>query len=167
MEYLHLDFDIIYNYVRLAQLYSEKPMDLGADFYARFAESKAGMSLVESNNNVVIGTMSKDTNQIWRFTRNSNGSYRICHVSKNMYLSTKNSSSTAGTNVLLRAYSNASDQAWFIYEQNNCYILVPSCSYDVALDLAAGSTTSGNNIQLWTYNDDDENAKYFDYQNYV
>ena len=163
-DYLKVDlnFDIIYNYVRLAQLYSEKPVDLGADFYARFAESKSGKSLVASNDNVVIGAMSKDTNQIWRFTRNSNGSYRICHVSKNMYLSTNNSSSTAGTNVLLRAYSDSSDQAWFIYEQNNCYILVPSCSYDVAMDLAAGITTNGNNIQLWTYNDDDDNAKYFD-----
>ena len=168
-DYLKVDlnFDIIYNYVRLAQLYSEKPVDLGADFYARFAESKSGKSLVASNDNVVIGAMSKDTNQIWRFTRNSNGSYRICHVSKNMYLSTNNSSSTAGTNVLLRAYSDSSDQAWFIYEQNNCYILVPSCSYDVAMDLAAGITTNGNNIQLWTYNDDDDNAKYFDVDNYV
>ena len=155
-----VDFDNIYSYTKLISLYKNNKVDLGDDFYARISESSVGKNLTLSDTNVVISDPTTDASQIWRFVKNSDGTYSMINLSNGQYLAAKNSGSTAGTNVISYAYTGSNAQKWNIYSKDGKYVFVPACAYECTLDIAGAKTANGTNVQLWTF--DDNAAKKYD-----
>ena len=157
-----VDFDTVYAYTKLISLYNNKPADLGDDFYARISESSVGKNISLSGSNVVISAPTTDASQIWRFVKNSDGTYFIQNLSNGQFLAATSSGSKAGTNITSFSFTGSNGQKWRIYDRNGYYVFIPVCAYECVMDISGGSTANGTNVQLWSYNDDTNNSKKFD-----
>ncbi|MBR5785930.1 MAG: RICIN domain-containing protein [Clostridia bacterium] len=148
-----VDFDTVYAYTKLISLYNNKPADLGDDFYARISESSVGKNISLSGTNVVISAPTTDASQIWRFVKNSDGTYFIQNLGNGQFLAATSSGSTAGTNIISYSFTGSNGQKWRIYDRNGYYVFIPVCAYECVMDISGGSTANGANVQLWTFDD--------------
>lgn len=131
----------------------------GDSFSARIRHCASGKLITNSNYNAVLGTSmnEKIARQIWKFTRNSNGSYRIqsC-LNINYCLDLHNFDDSDGGNVCCAPMNGSTAQNWFIYQKEDGTLYFrPECSQSRVLDLAGGNTSDGNNMHLWTVNNTD------------
>ena len=130
--------------------------DLGTDFYAVIKNECGTVAdyTVSKSTNVEGWSSHGGNNQIWRFLRQGDGSYKIlsrCDESK--ALDVNDASNYRGTNVQVYEDNNSDAQRWFIYSAGNgYYYLRPKCSDSAVLDLCNRESTDGTNIQTWTYN---------------
>ena len=130
--------------------------NLGNDFYA-VIRNEGGTVVdyaVSKNSNVEGWSSNGGKNQIWRFLRQADGSYKI--VSKydeGKALDVNDASNYSGSNVQAYRDNNSDAQRWFIYSAGNgYYYLRPKCSDSAVLDLYNRETSNGTNIQIWTTN---------------
>ena len=130
--------------------------DLGNDFYA-VIKNECGTAAdytVSKSTNVEGWNPNGQDNQVWRFLRQGDGSYKI--VSKydeHKALDVDNASNYSGTNVQVYEDNNTDAQRWFIYSAGNgYYYLRPKCSNSAVLDLYNRDPGNGTNIQIWTLN---------------
>ena len=130
--------------------------NLGNDFYA-VIRNEGGTVVdyaVSKNSNVEGWSSNGGKNQIWRFLRQTDGSYKI--VSKydeGKALDVNDASNYSGSNVQAYRDNNSDAQRWFIYSAGNgYYYLRPKCSDSAVLDLYNRETSNGTNIQIWTTN---------------
>lgn len=132
------------------------PVDLGDGFYATIDLSYTDNSLQAclDDNVIAVDKNQSDPSQLWRFSRNPDGSYYIKNVALGRVLDLAYASSEFGANVgvYTQGVTNNDNQQWFITEYNDGYILATKCAEDRVLDVSAGSTKNGTNIQIYGIN---------------
>ncbi len=126
--------------------------DIGTGFYATIDMISSNISLGVSGTNVVT-TNAADNSKIWKFTRNSDGSYTIQHGKTGQVLDIFAGSYESGSNVQLYDSNGSDAQKFFIHETlEGYYTLRPKCSAMAVIDIQNGSTQSGANVQIYESN---------------
>ena len=130
------------------------PLDLGTDFYAYITNALANKPIVNDGNNVCIRSKNGNANQIWKFVRQSDRSYKIINCNDGNILDVKNFGTTDGTNVGVCNNNDSTAQRWFIYEKSGTYYLRAKCG-GLVLDVNGAKTADGTNVQMWASNASD------------
>ena len=131
------------------------PADIGTGFYASIDNTKAAKPIIASGNNVVLGEMSGEQNQIWRFDRQNDTSYKITNVATGNCLDDANYGTANETNIQVCASNDTTAQRWYLKVVGNGYSLVPKCALNSCIDVQGGILSSGRNIQLFQQNGSD------------
>ena len=132
-----------------------EPLNIGDTFYAFIINTKMWKHLtVEQNNNVVIkGEKSHYcADQIWKFERQSDNSYKIISTANGQCLDVDNASGESGTNVKTCNDNGNNAQRWFVYNSDGGFVLQSKCS-DCVLDITGGYSEDGTNVQMFASND--------------
>ncbi|MBE6733770.1 MAG: hypothetical protein E7563_00305 [Ruminococcaceae bacterium] len=128
-----------------------KPANLGDSFYAKITSVKADKNVSMIDGNVLIYNDSTAPAQVWKFERQSNGSYKIINMKDGKsVLHVNNRSSASGTNVCIAEDKGYTSQRWYVYKNGNSYILKPGCASLCALDVQNGETANKTNVQIYT-----------------
>lgn len=142
-------------YDRVMKWYaSMTPVDIGTNVYAAIIKTDTWIHLGEVDGNVQLVNQNevKDASDVWRFERQSDGSYVIYNCQSNNALDVTNAETTDGTNIGTYPYWGHDAQKWYIYGRwSGEYVLRPKLC-DKVLDVQGGYNNYGTNIQLWTYN---------------
>lgn len=128
------------------------PVDLGTNFYAYIINTYAWKHLTNDSSNVSMRSETGAANQIWKFERQGDGSYKIINLKDNLVLDDHNFGQTDGTNVAVCGSNDSDAQRWFIYGTSGSYYLRAKCG-NLVLDVNGGSKADGTNVQMWTKND--------------
>lgn len=112
---------------------------------------------VQSDNNVVSNQrISSSKSQIWKITKNSDGSYTITSMENGKVLDVEKGKCSAGINVLSYDSHNTDNQKWVFRRDKNdlngSFFISPLKSDSAVLDVYNANKADGTNIQLWTYN---------------
>jgi hypothetical protein len=127
------------------------PVDIGDHFYARI-QMTPGKNLSLMDNDVILYSASEMPAQIWEFTRQSDGSYKIVNAKYSLCLSVQDAARTSGANVHTAKGIGGSHQSWFIYSYKGRYMLRPANSAYCALDVYGGYTDDLTNIEIYAAN---------------
>ncbi len=150
----------IYNYSNSSNWdgvlrYNDEPdyVNVGDDFYAYIINTDSWLLATNDNGNVNVSKENYNSNQVWHFTRLSNGSYKIVSQKDNGCMEVHNFETQNGTNVEIHPYNDNSAQHWYIYGKSAQYIFRAECG-DNVLDLSGGAEEAGNgsNLQMWENN---------------
>lgn len=128
--------------------YIYNPENLGTDFYAYIINTEAWKMLTnESDNNVVMHNETGYAEQIWKFTKNSDNSYKIINCKTGKALD------SGGANGNLYTYDDCNNdyQSWYICGESGAYYLKPKNS-DMVIDMTGGYTDDGTNAQMYDWN---------------
>lgn len=126
--------------------------NLGDEFNATIDLVSANLSLGVSGTNVIT-TNTSSGSKVWKFKRNSDGTYTIVHAFTGKVLDVYGSSYESGANVQIYEANGSSAQSFFIHKTlDGYYTLRPKCSGLTVLDVEAGSTAAGANVQMYTSN---------------
>lgn len=135
------------------------PQNLGSDFYAYIINTAYWKHLtVETDNNVVIRKETGCVDQIWKFERQTDGSYKIFNTGNSLSLDVSNGSYDSKANVQVYSDNDSKAQRWYIYGSSGQYHIKARCT-SCYLDVAEGINADGTNIQMNEKNDTD--AQYF------
>lgn len=126
-------------------------VDLGTDFYAYIINTSFWKHLTNDGCNVSIRTETGNANQVWKFDRQSDGSYKITNCKDGRVLDDSNWGNTNGANVGVVNSNNSTAQRWFIRGESGAYYLNPKCS-ELVLDVNGACSDDGTNVQIWTKN---------------
>lgn len=128
-------------------------VDIGSDFTAYIKHTSAGTVVTNDSPNVSSRSLTYGDNQIWRFVKLSDGSYKIINQKDSKCLTvTTNGSYYDTINVKVDNYSCLDTQKWYVYNDGyGGYYLRPKCSINVVLDLDAALKNEGTNYQIWSY----------------
>lgn len=148
---------------RVTILMPETPnyVDLGTDFYAFIINTPTWKHLtVERDNNVVIRSEKSDlcADQVWKFEKQWDGSYKIISTANGECLDVDNASRESGTNVKTCVDNGNDAQRWYIYGSSGNYRLKSKCS-DCVLDVVGGNSAEGTNVEMYAQNN--TNAQIF------
>lgn len=130
-------------------------VNLGDNFSARIRNIALDVLVTNFNGNIVIGKHydHKIARQIWNFTRNSDGSYKIKSCLNDYCMELHNFDDFDGGNITCIPENGSTAQDWFIYlNPDGSYSMRPKCSDERIMDVTNGDSTDGNNLQLWSYN---------------
>ncbi len=148
-------FDVGYHFQTPVHWYNDMSLvNLGDNFSARIRNAYLNVLVTNFNGNVVIGEHSnfKIARQIWKFSRNANGSYRIKSCLNDNCMELHNFDDFDGGNIACIPENGSTAQNWFIYQNNEgLYFLRPECSQDRVIDVTGGSPAAGTNLELWSY----------------
>lgn len=128
----------------------QQKRDGGEEFFAAIANTKSNLVLTAeaaSGNNVIARSYKGAANQIWKFTRLSNGSYKITSCLNGLALGVDGASAAKRVNVSAKAYSDSSGQKWGIYGTGTSLMLSADCS-DSVLCLEGGIYKDGTSLQV-------------------
>lgn len=128
--------------------YTGDPLDIGTDFYAYIINNYSSKNLTNDNRNVSVRTQTGEANQVWKFEKRSNGSYKITNCADGNVLDVSGAGTTDGTNVGVYTSNDRPAQQWYIYGEEGAYKLKPACN-GLTLD-ASSSTADGTNVRMWT-----------------
>ena len=124
-------------------------VDLGTDFLATLTgvASENNVGLIASGSaNVAMKASEKTVRQLWRFSKQSDGSYIIINQENGTAL---NADSSA--NVTSAAKNSKNAQKWFVLQDSNGYTLIPKSSSKYVLDVEKASIENDANVQLEAY----------------
>lgn len=137
----------------IAHVVPNEIVNLGDSFTAKITNVGTGKNLsIYEPNNVVLYHDTTNPAQQWKFTRQSDGSYKITNVKYGTCMDVKSASSAPGTNVLIWEDNGSNAQRWYICKAGDSYVLRPACSLDTVLDVSGGNSDDNTNIQTWSYN---------------
>ena len=120
--------------------------DLGTKFYGVIYNTERNKVLTEeSNTNVAMYTYTGAKNQIWYFTKNSDGSYRIANCNSGNSLDVQGGSSDSWVNVLTYSANDTNAQKWRFYGNSPYMFISADCNAGV-LDVADAKYDDGTNI---------------------
>ncbi len=126
-------------------------VDIGNIWYGYIIYNKDWKPLTNDGGNVSFRSGKGAYNQLWRFTKNTDGSYKITSLADGQVLDVVNGSSEKGTNICVWGDNNGSaNQKWFIYGSSGNHYLRSACT-DCVLDLSSGTFSEGVNAQTWEY----------------
>ena len=131
------------------------PANIGTGFYASIDNTKAAKPIIVSGNNVVLGEMSGDQNQIWRFDRQNDTSYKITNAATGTCLDDENYGTSNKSNIQVCASNDSTAQRWYLKIVGNGYSLVPKCALQCCVDIQNGDLSAGSNVQLFQQNASD------------
>lgn len=130
-------------------------LNLGTDFYGVIKNTKLGKALTcDSNGDATSRTYTGAANQIWRFTRLDDRSYKIINVGTGNSLDVTNASTDMMAKVIVRAYHGGNNQRWYIQGSENAYRLRAKSGWCV-LDLYLLDTAEGAGFDMYGSNDSD------------
>ena len=125
--------------------YVGQKQNVGTDFYARIKNNAANKYLTNSNGNVNGTTLNCSKQQIWKFVRQSDNSYKLISAYDNGAMDVKDyATSGSGTNVQMNSSWDTNAQKFYIYYINKSYYFKPVCA-DLALDLS----NKTSNLEVW------------------
>lgn len=132
------------------------PVNLGETFDSVLLAKDPWITIraldAEEDYNVILQSEQGVTSEMWRFTRQDDGSYVITNFATGRVLDAYGLGTTDFTNVFTDVYNGGGNQKWFIYEKNGGYVLRPAYS-DMVLDVDHAIFESGTNIEIHTQND--------------
>ena len=135
---------------------SLSPVNLGETFDSVLLAKDPWITIralgMEEDYNVILQSEQGITSEMWRFTRQDDGSYVITNFATGRVLDAYGLGTTDFTNVFTDVYNGGGNQKWFIYEKNGGYVLRPAYS-DMVLDVDHAIFESGTNIEIHTQND--------------
>lgn len=137
--------------------------DLGSDFYAQIGSAVSSGKVLthESINseytNVYMSKNVNSNNQIFRFKRQSDGSYKIySRRTTNYCLDVRGDDYLSSTNVGVYEENDSNAQKWKLYYAGNGFYRFRPIGCNAAiLDVEGASSDEGTNVQLYTYNGTD------------
>lgn len=135
------------------------PVNLGTHFNASISLSYTSKNIAVSGTNVIIYAPSQNSDQVWRFERQSDGSYVIVNNNTTNYVLTVAGGAANGTNVHVAPYNGSKAQRWFIFAKNGKYVFRSALSENAVMDIAAAGTANMTNVQVWAPNN--TNAQLF------
>ncbi|GEM_PF-4233425 len=126
------------------------------DFYAWIVKRDGWVHLeAASNHNVALAAGGNNSNyegQIWRFEKQSNGTYVIYNQLDGYVLDAYEGGKTKGTNVITYSkYNGGANQQWYLYNTSKG-VVIKAAHCDLVVDVTGGSSKNGTNIELWDYN---------------
>lgn len=124
--------------------------NLGDDFYARIRYLATGHPISNVNNNVQLGGTGT-LEEIWRFVRDSNGSYKIISAFNGQFMDVQGNSTDNFANIGCSPDNGGqANQRFYIQRSNSGYIIVAANSLKV-LDVYNGANSVwGENVQLYS-----------------
>ncbi len=136
--------------------YEDEPVDIGTDFYA-YIQNNYNDKVVTNdsdenceNRNARVRSYTGASNQIWKFERQSDGSYKITSIFNGLALDVTGAGTTSGTNVGVYFDNDKPAQRWYVYGSENSYKICSQCN-TLSLD-AGGGTQDGTNLRMCTDN---------------
>lgn len=132
-------------------------VNLGDSFYAFIINTAMWKHLtVEPSINVTIRSekAAKCPDQVFKFERQSDGSYKIISIANGWCLDVNGASSASGANVSVCGSNDTTAQRWYICGESGQYRLKAKCT-DCVLDVADGSSAEGTNVRMWESNNSD------------
>lgn len=134
--------------------------NLGEDFYAKISYTGynslvKNISVETSNvNNVAVYAEDYTSKQLWRFIRQSDGSYKIVNMYSGLYLYAFGEEGEQYGEVKVSTDDGTQSVRWKIYLNGSKYTFVPVSSQNIALDVDKGTTqlSDGTNVHLWENN---------------
>ena len=139
---------------------AEKHIDVGDDFYAYIQNTKTKKYLTNDNRNVSVRALTGESNQVWKFERQSDGAYIVRTCFDNKVLNVSYSGTTPGTNVGVYKNTDSPAKRWFIYGKESKCRFKPKCA-DLALDAYKGTTSSEDGLNICLQTDDGSSTQYF------
>ena len=122
--------------------------DVGTDFCAYIINTEAWKHITnESTNNVIMHNENGYAEQIWRFTKNADGSYKIINCKTGYALDRGGSDN----NVYVSPDCGNDYQSWYIYGESGAYFFKPRNS-DNVMDISGGSVEDGANVGMFEWN---------------
>ena len=146
-----------YWYVSGYNIANNSVSDIGTDFTAPILNTAAWKVLencyTEGDKPPVRIAAYESTyaNQLWYFSRQSDGSYKISSCYDGKYLDVRDANMGAGAVIQTCVDSGSDAQKWYISNVNGSYVLRSKLSGYV-VDLINNDATGGNQIQTWYYN---------------
>ncbi len=135
-----------------------EPVNLGNEFSAIVLNTKCWKPIqnTNSNNRITLTTEKRENydKTLWKFKRNSNGSYTIQSYYDGQLLDSEGFSDVNGGAVISCVANGGTNQQWYIYNCKNGYSLKPVYAQRV-LDLTNYDTNDGAKINLWDANSSD------------
>jgi cell wall assembly regulator SMI1 len=127
--------------------------DIGTNFIAKIYALYHWIPVSYKDGAVQLDEEKEDElSQIWRFERQSDGSYVIHSGQTGGVLTVQNDSDTSGTLVTVESDTGRKSQRWFLYgDAETGYMLQPS-GYKTALDVKGGENKAGDILNLWELN---------------
>ena len=121
-------------------------LNVGSGFYAAIVNTKSDKALtVNADGKVFISSFTGAANQMWNFTKLSDGAYKIISCLNGKALDLTGSVSTQRADVSLSPYADAGGQKWGIYGSVSSMYLSPECSGSV-LCLEGGVYNDGTKV---------------------
>ena len=137
------------------------PANIGTNFNAIILNTAAWKPITCDNDNYVrLRTETGVASQVWRFIRQSDGSYMIISAqagsAQNPYvLSIPTEQNANGAQVGVSPEWGGNNLRWFLYPQGNGYVFMPKNSTTRVMDLPSNATGDGTTLQLYDRNNSD------------
>ncbi len=124
-------------------------LDIGDDFYAYIVSSGYDdLYVTNKASEILMKSYTGGNNQIWHFSRNADGTYKITNKSDKQCLDI--TGTAIGTGLCANASNSEKGQKWILTIENGKYIITSKATGYVA-DIN-GYGIDGNNLQLWKIN---------------
>ncbi len=141
-------------------------VNLGDSFSARIRHCSSGKYLTNwDNSNVYLDSAKSEyfAKQIWKFKRNSDGSYKIISSTTDVSMDLDCARDEDTTNIKLHPSYDTAAQNWFIYQRSDGTLLFRAAvSQTRVFDIEYGSTDDGTNLWLYTSHDSEAQKFYID-----
>ena len=131
--------------------------DIGTDVYAFIINSPMWKTIsVAQNQNVELKSERSPAcpNQVWKFERQWDGSYKIISVANGYCLDVWGNSTNSEANVVVDKDNSGNNQRWYVFQKDGYYTLRAKNTQCV-LDVKGNSNTDGTNIQMFSENGSD------------
>lgn len=133
----------------------------GDGFYAYIVQKDTGVPVINYNGNVEVGSTVGDKNSIWKFVRQSDGSYAIYSCVDGKAMNVENGDSGQSfSNINTIAYDGTKKQLWsIIWKTDDSFSLRSKCNTGTILNIKDNKSVKGTNICTASY--DNSNAQTF------
>ncbi len=137
------------------------------DFTARIVPKKntnyvMGTDGTNANGTAVVlkSKSNTDNSQLWKFTKQSDNTYKIINIATSKSLDVDGGYDDNGTKIQLYNDNSSAAQRFYIMNYNDGYRIVPKSTKQVkSLDINNGTMSNNNKIQLWETNSATQNAQ--------
>lgn len=134
---------------------SLNPVQLGESFDAIILNKNCWKPIrTDSTTNVVLHEEEWVTSEMWRFTLQPDGSYKIVNFENGLCLDADSFGTDNGTNIGSVQSNDSQAQRWYLYAVNGGYVFRPAYGC-LVMDLSGNNSGDNTNIQLCTYEGND------------
>lgn len=154
----YVDSNVVYFKVIERPWYSSlTPVDLGEQFDSVILAKEPWITFCafgeDKDYNVELKKEEGITAEMWRFNRQSDGSYVITNFATGRVLDAYGLGTTDFTNVFTDEYNGGDNQKWFIYGKDGGGFVIRAAYTSMVLDIDHAIFESGTNIEMHTKND--------------
>jgi surface antigen len=140
--------------------YTTRADNIGDDFYALIALT-ADKILTNASDKTKWQSEAKSNSQIFRFQRQSDGSYKISSLSNGNALDVSGAGTGWEVAIQFHPSNDSGAQRWRIEQNGGKYMFGPLCAPDKVMD-GAGAQKPANDTNCYTYERNDSGAQWFE-----